>query len=80
MKHWCYGLLLLCSTAWPPLFQVGGYTYPPFVIKEGENSYRVLTRDLIANSTRFSKQYPQQVARLLRSDKRDQPYELHSNS
>ncbi|MEN9586360.1 MAG: hypothetical protein RLZZ616_3366, partial [Pseudomonadota bacterium] len=27
-----------------------------------------------------SKQYPQQVARLLRSDKRDQPYELHSNS
>jgi hypothetical protein len=63
-----------------PLFQVGGYPYPPFVIKEGENSYRVLTRDLIANSTRFCKQYPQQVARLLRSDKRDQPYEIHSNS
>ncbi|ATM00112.1 transporter substrate-binding domain-containing protein [Aeromonas bestiarum] len=49
MKRWCCWLLLLCSTAWShPLIKVGGYPYAPFVVKEGDNSYRGLTLDLIA--------------------------------
>ncbi|WP_275930294.1 hypothetical protein [Aeromonas sp. 1HA1] len=75
MKHCATGCYCSAPRHGPPCSRSGA-TLIPFVLKEGENSCRGLTQDLIAELN----EYPQQVARLLRSDKWDQPCELHSNS